>query len=304
MNRIADIKFFSVPFRATGQDVQCASLDGKTCWSAGPCADKLKKLAAAPTAFKVLTCGESHRKVWGFTGYDQPRHWCSQLLRFYADPVRYCELLGQVWDPKLPQGCQPDWEDCETHATWYVINRCKSQGTLLLAAVGNSDPDTSFTGWDDVPYLATYQSCATAQINPRLPENAVPNTLYHLLAYSVANKAPVSAPRAALCQDGEALQIPKSLRENACVLNESVGISMQWDIHYWPVDFPKDWAAEPYSIKLTNRKANSTEVGHRSRAKKCDASLHPKAQLLRGSYLPVDPYRMCKNSSTVVFVDC
>jgi hypothetical protein len=49
----------------------CASYDQRGClWGAGVADLKANEL-------KPLVCGEMHRAVWGETGYQDPKHWCS-----------------------------------------------------------------------------------------------------------------------------------------------------------------------------------------------------------------------------------
>ena len=66
-----------VPFRFNGQHVQCASLDGKTCWTSTTisCEAKVQQLSKNPAAAKTLTCGEQHKGSLGFAGYENDGHW-------------------------------------------------------------------------------------------------------------------------------------------------------------------------------------------------------------------------------------
>ena len=56
-------------------DPACASYDGRSC---------LWGVAEADLDFsriKPLACGEPHRRLYGETGYENPRHWCNLALR-------------------------------------------------------------------------------------------------------------------------------------------------------------------------------------------------------------------------------
>ncbi|HET6378387.1 MAG TPA: hypothetical protein VFG05_08810 [Methylocella sp.] len=54
-----------------GGDPACASYDGANClWGLGSGRVDLARV-------KPLVCGEAHRAVWGTTGYENPKHWCS-----------------------------------------------------------------------------------------------------------------------------------------------------------------------------------------------------------------------------------
>jgi hypothetical protein len=60
-------------------DPACASYDGRSC---------LWGVAAADIDFprvKPLVCGEPHRRLYGETGYENPRHWCNLALRRSRD---------------------------------------------------------------------------------------------------------------------------------------------------------------------------------------------------------------------------
>jgi hypothetical protein len=59
-------------FRVTSSgDPACVSYDGRAClW--GMAFNDIDQ-----TRVKELVCGEAHKKIWGATGYEDPKHWCS-----------------------------------------------------------------------------------------------------------------------------------------------------------------------------------------------------------------------------------
>lgn len=74
-----------VPLRlSSGHDVECMAGDGKECaWkrSEKECTD----MASNPISpLNPLTCGDMHKSLWGSTGYDDAKHWCSKGRTFLA----------------------------------------------------------------------------------------------------------------------------------------------------------------------------------------------------------------------------
>jgi len=58
-------------FRYAGVNPACASYDGRNClWGQG-----LQQVRYSQV--RPLVCGERHRSVWGVTGYEDRKHWCS-----------------------------------------------------------------------------------------------------------------------------------------------------------------------------------------------------------------------------------
>jgi hypothetical protein len=52
-------------------DPACASYDGRAClW--GQVRKQINFNQVQP-----LVCGADHKKIWGVTGYEDPKHWCS-----------------------------------------------------------------------------------------------------------------------------------------------------------------------------------------------------------------------------------
>jgi hypothetical protein len=293
MYRILDTKFFSVPFRFNGKDVQCASLDGRKCWSEGNCTSKLKQLARATKEPATLTCGEDHRKVWGFSGYEEVRHWCHELDRFYANPAAYCKTNRMLWDPALP-GCQlaprqSQLMPCrDSNVSWSLLNRCKSKGDLALAHLIISEPSESWSGWDMLPYGKTLQTCVTS---PRDPSD-MSGFAQGFVVYSMAKRAVVRSPKAAMCQGGEPL---KTQLATACLIDPSwtPGTSRQWHISFTWSPRPEPWGITT-TINSTRTRAKYTKA--------CDAGLHPDAR--RVEHLWVEAYRLCSSGNMLVFVDC
>ena len=53
-------------------DPACASYDGQNClWGQG-----LKQVQLSRV--RPLVCGANHKRQWGTTGYEDPKHWCNR----------------------------------------------------------------------------------------------------------------------------------------------------------------------------------------------------------------------------------
>jgi hypothetical protein len=56
-------------------DVECMSMDYKNCLWGPNCND----LLYIPSQYlKPLACGDMHKSIYGNTGYDNPKHWCTK----------------------------------------------------------------------------------------------------------------------------------------------------------------------------------------------------------------------------------
>lgn len=82
------------PVRVAGADVQCASVDGKSClW--GRCPGTSVDGVEVPEARAGLTCGADHAAKFGGTGYGDPKHWCSQAApALGVRPLYVASILG------------------------------------------------------------------------------------------------------------------------------------------------------------------------------------------------------------------
>ena len=73
-------------------DTQCATKIPDTCFYT----KSLKKCKQfEPKKGEVLTCGNQHKRRFGFTGYDRPYHWCNLKLDNKGAKPRIIPLPGQ-----------------------------------------------------------------------------------------------------------------------------------------------------------------------------------------------------------------
>jgi len=74
-----------VPLRKNAKgDVECMSTNGRDClWSGSM--DRCNALEKSPPSnLNPLQCGEMHNRVWGGTGYNNERHWCTRGMNYSA----------------------------------------------------------------------------------------------------------------------------------------------------------------------------------------------------------------------------
>lgn len=72
-----------VPLRKNAKgDVECMSTNGRDClWSGSM--DRCNALEKSPPSnLNPLQCGDMHNRVWGGTGYNNERHWCTRGMNF------------------------------------------------------------------------------------------------------------------------------------------------------------------------------------------------------------------------------
>jgi hypothetical protein len=70
----------NVPLRLNARnEVECMSTDGQACNFQGTAQQCRDMLASPPSErMKPLACGDMHKQIHGYTGYDRPEHWCAQ----------------------------------------------------------------------------------------------------------------------------------------------------------------------------------------------------------------------------------
>ncbi|EQC37926.1 hypothetical protein SDRG_04943 [Saprolegnia diclina VS20] len=68
----------TTPLRlTTSGDVECMSLDGRTCVTASSWTDCVRLQLQPPSALSPLVCGAMMEMTLGVFGYDTPEHWCA-----------------------------------------------------------------------------------------------------------------------------------------------------------------------------------------------------------------------------------
>ena len=66
-------------------NVECISTDSSNCfWHQDPNRCISSVIDTKPETIKPLACGEHSKKVYGATGYDDPKHWCAIGRVYYA----------------------------------------------------------------------------------------------------------------------------------------------------------------------------------------------------------------------------
>ena len=59
-------------------DIECASYDGVSCLNGVPVVE------LDPSILNPLTCGDVHRELFGYSGYDTSQHWCRELAELHG----------------------------------------------------------------------------------------------------------------------------------------------------------------------------------------------------------------------------
>lgn len=74
------VRGFSCPMRMNRGHVECMSYNRKHCLWRGYCQSKLSIDAKD---LQPLRCGPMHKTVWGSTGYENQRHWCTLIRQYF-----------------------------------------------------------------------------------------------------------------------------------------------------------------------------------------------------------------------------